>query len=349
MSEQDADQYTPADFAAAYAIAKDALAFVGKFQTPPTPEVYELWYRYVEGKDEALNERMSFLVNESKSANRVQIEMLQNQFLERTSPDVFHDAAERLVKSMSGFESMLQEQKDVGEKFDFQLKQTNSKLESSVPSLDEFQSCISDVLHSNEAMQKRLEEMSHRLDESHREMQQLKVNLSKSRVMLLTDPLTGVGNRRYFDAMIKQSVVSPPLPPQLVMLLLIDMDNFKGVNDTYGHDSGDAVIQFMAGQLSELVPNGSVARYGGDEFAIFAVVNSYEAGKELAESIVQMISRKSLTLNRTGQVVGRISVSIGAAFLRSDDTENSWFQRADKLLYGAKTNGRNQSMVQRQL
>ncbi len=348
-SDSETDKYTAEDFAAAFAIAREALAFVGKFHTPPTPEVYELWYRYVQGNDELLNQRMSFLVNESKSASRAQMEMLEKEFLERPSPEVFHDAAERLIQSMSGFESMIQSQKEVGFQFDTSLKETNRKLESRIPTPEEFQVCVSEVLESNESMQKQLEEMGVRLDESHREMQQLKVNLSKSRMMLLTDPLTGVGNRRYFDAMIKQTLAKPPEQPRMMLLMLIDLDNFKDVNDKFGHDSGDAVIQFMAGQLTLLAGSSSIARYGGDEFAIFSVVDNHEVGKELAEMIVETISRKSLTLNRTGQVVGRLGISIGGGFLRNDDTENSWFQRADKLLYAAKSSGRNRSMVERKI
>ena len=348
-TESEAGAYTAENFAAAFAIAREALAFVGKFQTPPTPEVYELWYRYVEGTDELLNRRMSFLVNESKSASRAQMEMLEKEFLERPSPEAFQEAAERLVNSMSGFESMIQSQKEVGYQFDTTLKETNRKLESSVPTPDELQVYVSEVLQSNEAMQKQLEEMSIRLDESHREMQQLKINLSKSRMMLLTDPLTGVGNRRYFDTMIKQTLEKPPEHPSVMLLMLIDLDNFKDVNDNFGHDTGDAVIQFMAGQLTELAGTGSIARYGGDEFAIFAIVDNHDAGKEMAELIVETISRKSLTLKRTGQVVGRLGISIGGGFLRTDDTENSWLQRADKLLYAAKSSGRNRSMVEHKI
>ncbi len=348
-ADRDTDRYTAESFVAAFTIAREALAFVGRFQTPPTPEIYELWYRYVEGNDELLNERMSFLVNESKSASRAQMKMLEQEFLERPSPEAYHCAAERLVQSMSGFESMIRLQREVGFQFDTLLKQTNHKLESVDPSPDELQECVGEVLESNEFMQKQLEEMSIRLDESHREMQELKVNLSKSRKMLLTDPLTGVGNRRYFDAMIKQTLAAPPEQPRVMLLMLIDLDNFKDVNDNFGHDSGDAVIQFMAGQLTKLAGNGSIARYGGDEFAIFAVVDTHDAGKEMAELIVESISRKSLTLNRTGQVVGRLGISIGGGFLRTDDTEQSWFQRADKLLYAAKSSGRNRSMVERKI
>ncbi len=343
------DSFSTSEFDEAFAIAKQALGFVGRFQTPPTPEIFELWYRYVEGKNEPLNERMAFLVNEAQSANRNQIESLRSQFLVAPPSESHSRTADDLIASMAGIESLIRSQKAAGSEFDASLNSANDVLGGEAPSAEEIKGCVQDVLASNSRMQLQLEAMKQRLDESQGQIHRLRLNLNQSQRLLMTDPLTGIGNRRFFDSAISQAVNRSPRGDKLMFLLLVDLDNFKSVNDTYGHDSGDTVIQFVASELKNASTDAALARYGGDEFAIFLEVSEQTEGKDLADRIVAAINQKKLKLTKTGAVVGQLSVSVGAAVLRPDDTSASWFERADKLLYSAKTSGRNTVMVERKI
>jgi len=351
----DKDDFTSQEFDEAYELAKRALGFVGKFRTPPTPTVYELWYRFVEGKNEALKEQMAFLVNDSKTATRSQLESLQKQFIDQ--PDESQQrTAEELVASVSGIESMIRSQAAAGVEFDNALSETNQKLVGQDQSPDDLKQCVVSVLASNSRMQLQLKETKQQLDDSQLRMEKLRANLALSQKLMLTDPLTEIGNRRFFDMMIKQFVDKRSQGNELSVLLLVDLDNFKAVNDSHGHDSGDIVIQFVAGELKKVALSAEkvasdveLARYGGDEFAIFAKTDSHDSGKQFADSIVESISKKNLTLTKTGEVLGRIGISVGAAYLRPEDTSISWFDRADKLLYSAKTGGRNMVMIERKV
>ena len=93
--------------------------------------------------------------------------------------------------------------------------------------------------------------------------------------------------------------------------------------------------------------NGTITRYGGDEFAIFVNVEPDQA-KQLAEEICQYFFEIDLTVKSSGEQLGSLTISIGAANLRVEDNSESWFERADKLLYSAKSGGRNRAMVERQ-
>ncbi len=338
--------FTSQEFDEAFELAKRALSFVGKFRTPPSPEVYELWYRYVEGKDPLLNERMSFLVNESGRTNRSEIDSLRQEFFHSTDTAEHQHAADELIASMSGLESIIIRHSDAGERFEVSLNHANEKLIVGNPSAEDVKLCVDEVLASNEKMRTQLVQVKIQLAQSHAQMDRLRSNLTNSQLLLMTDALTGVGNRRYFDFLMARAI-NQPAEDRLSQLLLVDLDNLKKINDTYGHDSGDRVIQFVAGELKKLTEEAELARYGGDEFAIFAHSADHEAGERFAESIIETLSRKSLTLTQTGETIGRIGVSVGAAFLRPGDTSTDWFQRADKLLYAAKSGGRNMSMIER--
>ncbi len=171
----------------------------------------------------------------------------------------------------------------------------------------------------------------------------------ESQRMLLIDPVTEVGNRRFFDTMMARILEQPHPENKYNFLLIVDLDKFKDVNDTLGHAAGDDVLRYVAKRLSEISKEASVARYGGDEFTIFYEAETTTAGETLGETIREHFSTNTLKVARTGQTLSRVTMSIGIARLREDDTKESWFDRADKLLYGAKQSGRNQVMVERDL
>lgn len=155
----------------------------------------------------------------------------------------------------------------------------------------------------------------------------------------LTDPLTGLRNRRCFDRMFEEYVVAFDRVGRPVGLLLFDLDKFKAVNDTYGHDVGDEVLKAVAGCLTDFARHRDVvARLGGEEFAIIVTNMSAPGLVSFAERIRQAIS--GLTI-RVGDVKLRTTVSVGLASSEPGDGCAAIFKRADINLYKAKQAGRN--------
>ncbi|OLP53058.1 hypothetical protein BJF92_18680 [Rhizobium rhizosphaerae] len=149
-----------------------------------------------------------------------------------------------------------------------------------------------------------------------------------------TDGLTGVANRRAFERS-----VGPQLKADDV-ILLIDVDRFKSINDRFGHAGGDDVLKSIAETLRHLTPrNGLVARYGGEEFCVHLPVEAGDAA-QIAERMRAAIERRQLE-SEMGEIV-HVTVSIGLARVReSEDDLRSACSRADKALYHAKNAGRN--------
>jgi diguanylate cyclase len=160
--------------------------------------------------------------------------------------------------------------------------------------------------------------------------------------------LTGVGNRRYYEMLI-DGALRRITQDAVTFLFFVDVDSFKLVNDQFGHASGDEVLKFVAAKLAERAGISNVARFGGDEFAVLASFPDPELASELATELCSFFCSKQFILQRSGERLDKLTVSIGAALLRSDDDKNSWIERTDKFLYAAKNGGRNRPMVERKI
>jgi diguanylate cyclase (GGDEF)-like protein len=156
-----------------------------------------------------------------------------------------------------------------------------------------------------------------------------------------TDSLTGLFNRRYFQQALTREVSRAERRGSRVALMMLDIDHFKPLNDTYGHTVGDVVLKKVAEILSKDVRKGDVlARYGGEEFVILLSEASYQGIKEIAERIRKSIA--AATIHPAGPRK-RVTVSVGWA-LYPDDTKETdkLVELADRALYFAKDTGRNQ-------
>ena len=161
----------------------------------------------------------------------------------------------------------------------------------------------------------------------------------------ITDPLIGIYNRRYLERRLKDEFVKAKRYNHQLSLLLIDIDHFKQVNDTYGHQVGDLVLRYWGGLIQGIVrASDIVTRYGGDEILVITPNISAEAACALAERICRIIGSHDFNLGSLPgkQQVIHITVSIGVAELNpASDTVEKFLKDADRALYFAKNGGRN--------
>jgi diguanylate cyclase (GGDEF)-like protein len=156
--------------------------------------------------------------------------------------------------------------------------------------------------------------------------------------MSLTDPLTGVGNRRKLDDGLAREISRVRRYGGKMSLLMADLDRFKSINDEFGHETGDSVLRTISRTLARMVRDTDlVARMGGDEFCIVMPDVDAADAKLLGDRIQARFERA-----RVHPLTGRLTASIGVAQLRAGENAESLLRRADQAMYRAKTSGRNQ-------
>ncbi len=165
----------------------------------------------------------------------------------------------------------------------------------------------------------------------------------------LRDPLTGLANRRHFRAVLTREIEIVARSGNSALLLMLDIDHFKKINDSHGHLAGDRVLQAVAKCISACVrPQDTVARYGGEEFAIVMPDCQAAYGETVAERIRQSVAALDIIVSPLLNL--QLTTSVGGAFapvwVRS--TADLWIERADTQLYLAKAQGRNQVCIDHQ-
>ena len=127
-----------------------------------------------------------------------------------------------------------------------------------------------------------------------------------------------------------------------ISLIFVDVDNFKKINDTYGHLIGDEVLKFLAKKLKSNAKNQDiVARYGGEEFVLLLPNTSLENGVLFAEKLRKLISEKSLLIKNSNQKIGKVTASFGVSEYKQGEDISKFIDRADKAVYVSKSKGKN--------
>ena len=161
------------------------------------------------------------------------------------------------------------------------------------------------------------------------------------------DALTGLANRRHFEMALASEIDRVARAGEPALVLMVDIDNFKQVNDRYGHPAGDLVLKAVASVLFDCIrPMDTVARFGGEEFALILPNCPPIFGKAVAERVRLKVQRRAVAV-APGQEVS-VTVSVGGAYapqwVRS--SPKLWVERADQQLYRAKSEGRNRACLE---
>jgi len=174
----------------------------------------------------------------------------------------------------------------------------------------------------------------------------LQAVIDKLSELSLKDPLTGLSNRRFFQNILGREIEVVTRSGEPALLLMLDIDHFKYVNDTYGHPTGDSVLKMIAKTLSTCIrPMDTLARFGGEEFVMILPSCQGHYGQQVAERIRQSVG--ALVIPVSPEINIKVTISIGGAYaprwVRS--TPELWVDRADIELYRAKREGRNRVCI----
>jgi diguanylate cyclase (GGDEF)-like protein len=161
------------------------------------------------------------------------------------------------------------------------------------------------------------------------------------------DPLTGLANRRQFETALASEIDRVARAGEPALVLMIDIDHFKQVNDSHGHPAGDLVLKEVAQALRDCIrPMDTVARFGGEEFAMILPNCPPSFGLAVAERVRTKVQNRAVAIAPGQQV--HVTVSIGGAFAPQWVRSSAplWIERADQQLYRAKAEGRNRACLE---
>jgi diguanylate cyclase len=324
------------------AFAELALGQIRSLRQTAVPRNYEIWYVYATGYNPALNKIINETLARNGKLSESDLEQIYETYLSHIkTTDRIDKVGARVIGEIDDVMRLINDALGVSANYDADLTGASERLLTAT-NRDQVKTIVGFLVNSTQQMRDSNNALEQRLMLSKAEISSLQQSLEAIRAESLTDPLTGLGNRKYFDRSINLAVQNALASGEPLSLLMFDIDHFKSFNDTYGHLTGDQVLRLVATSLKQTIKGQDItARYGGDEFAVLLPNTALRQALTVADHIRRAVMSKELKKKSTGEVLGRVTISIGVSMLKPGDDTDSLIERADACLYAAKRAGRN--------
>jgi diguanylate cyclase len=324
------------------AFAEIALGQIRALRQPASPRHFEVWYTYATGYNPSLNQMINETLAHNGTLSEADIEQVYETYI---SANRFTDRIDHVGSQVMGeieqVMAMIGAAAGTASSYSESLADASQQLGHGVDDRS-MRVIVESLVLATKDMEKNNQALEARLSASKQEINQLQENLETVRNESLTDPLTSLANRKYFDEALAKAILDSRAKDEPVSLMMTDIDHFKRFNDSYGHLTGDQVLRLVAMSVKQNVKGQDIAaRYGGEEFAIVLPNTALHSALTVADHIRRAVMTKELMKRSTGEHLGRVTISIGVATLTSADTSQTLIERADTCLYAAKRSGRN--------
>lgn len=213
---------------------------------------------------------------------------------------------------------------------------------ASANTVDKVEAIVAVLKEASARGQRDIAQLRSSLHEAKAQSVELRRQLDETEQRASLDPLTELPNRRHFDTFLNEAIQEAHTAYLPLCLVMADIDHFKRLNDTYGHQTGDAVITNFAQLLKSGVRSSDlVARYGGEEFVLVLKRSALGTAADIAENLRSKIASSKWVDPYTGKDIGSVTASFGIAEVLDAESAPELIARADKELYAAKNSGRN--------
>jgi diguanylate cyclase len=329
-------------------LALAAIAAMADKSITPTPENYAVWLCYLTKSKQDLATVMDDMIASGRQLDDRVCDTLYETFFEDVT------VGTKLLKAggkiAAEMQDVVRDLKDVSQHtkaYGEQLQVAQSEL-ARTNNHENTIGVVETLVGATNVMASKSSELQTKLLESGREIEMLREQLEIVKVEASTDALTGVANRKEFETKLAEMAGQSDKGAGPLSLIMCDIDFFKRINDSFGHQTGDQVIRFVASVMDRAKPKGGiVARIGGEEFALLAPNTTRKAASDVAEQIRVAVESKRLVRRATNIDLGQITVSLGVAQRHSGEKTTNQVERADASLYEAKRTGRNKVCVEK--
>jgi diguanylate cyclase len=322
--------------------AQRAFDLIQRYRTPPEPKAYAVWYAYVEGTDANLVERVDSLLSEQGTLTPFDISSIFRELLtEEPALSVRHSIGIAIEKEIDGVMEIIRQGVQNSDDFGASLDKAHEALPHAA-SAETLTSLVSSLMADNKRMAETTRELNQGLLDSQKQIATLNKELEEVQTQCLRDPLTSVSNRRAFDERLEREVRAADETGANLCLAMADIDHFKLVNDTHGHQVGDAVLQQFASVVTQNIKGQDmVARYGGEEFAIILPETDLFAAYNLLVKIKYAFKSSETPIEGTLKTIKDVTASFGLVRFEPGMSPREMIEQADHFLYEAKDSGRD--------
>jgi diguanylate cyclase len=325
-----------------FELGRQTMDIMERHDIPPTAQNYEVWLSYNLGGNPDLRATIQSKIDAGEPFDPELNREIYNRFFsnERLSGAILA-TGESIQREMNEVVAALQVAGERTGAYGVTLQRASTGIEQGID-VKTLKDIVSGLAAATKEMADHNKLLTGKLQDSTRELDQLRTALTQVRIESLTDGLTGLANRKMLDETLRRRVLEARNDSTSLCMLMCDIDHFKKFNDTWGHQTGDQIIRFVAAALQKgALPDYLVARYGGEEFAIIMPRTGLAEARSVAENVRQAIESKKLFRKSTSEDLGKITISIGLAKLRPGEQGDALMGRADDCLYVSKRGGRN--------
>jgi diguanylate cyclase len=311
----------------------------------PTVLNYEIWVHYVGLKTSPLAEEIERLIATGEPFTESVGEQLAARFLpEALRNGEILDAGDALSRELQSVTAAIESAQKTSEIYGKQLASASKTLTSD--DAGKVKAVLDDLATATRTVQSENKTLESQLAETNAELIRLRENLEQVRRDAMTDGLTNLANRKSFDEALEAACAAADQNGEPLCLGIIDIDHFKGFNDTWGHQIGDQVLRYVSSVIGRMGASPRLAaRYGGEEFAVIFPAESTNIAMSVLEEIREEVCSRALKRRSTNEDLGAITVSAGVAQRAPGEPSINLVERADAALYASKRGGRNRTTI----
>lgn len=328
-----------------------ALAMLKELGLPAIARNYELAYTHIDGRTPALSRDIQKFLQVDGKVSQEEMDALFHMHISRAElAHNINDIATTLQVEIDDLFGVIEAQGETSHKHSTELGDLSVQLRQTAEEFPAVGTLLESVVAVTRKMREENQELESNLAASTNEISSLRRNVEAIQKEAMSDPLTGVNNRKSFDRAIQKMIDEAMTTQGSLAMIMADVDHFKSFNDKWGHQTGDQVLRLVAEVMNANIKGQDLlARYGGEEFAILLPGTLLENAHMLADRIRRAVESRRLKKRQSNEDLGVITMSMGVAAYKPGDSVTSLIERADKTLYLAKDQGRNRVIDERSI